>query len=174
MKILIKYLSLSLFAISFAVVASASSKDEAASDESWIVEELRDDFDDRLLSISTLAKDARGNGGWLSATCQLEKKIFTLNIVSTEYGRRLENIESQKDNLKYVIDDGKPKIITTTQIVQGTAISNNLSSRIVKDIMAGGKVVKIKFLGDTGAGPVVRFDIAGAASAMKKIVKSCR
>lgn len=140
----------------------------------WVVKERRDDFDDRLLSLSTLVLDIRSNGGWLSATCELEKKFFTLNIVSTEYGRRLENIESQKGNLKYIIDQGEPKVVTTIQIVHGTSISNDLDSEIVKDIMSGAKEMKVKFLGDTGSGPVVKFDIAGAAPAMKKILKSCR
>lgn len=152
----------------------ANESDQIDAIAPWLIVERRDDFDDRLLSLSTLVTDIRSNGGWLSASCELEKKRFTLNIVSTEYGRRLENIESQKNNLKYAIDEGEPKVITTTQIIHGTSISNDLNSEIVKDIMSGAKKMKVKFLGDTGSGPVVKFDISGAAPAMKKILKSCR
>lgn len=172
-----KTLILNLIVMSLISIASAAPADEidqTQAIETWTIKESRDDFDDRLLSLSTLVSDIRNNGGWLSVSCHLEKKFFTLNIVSTEYGRRFEDIENQKDNLKYVIDDGEPVTVTTTQIIHGTAISNDLDSKIIKDIMSGGKEIKIKFLGDTGVGPVVRFNIEGAAPAINKIIKSCR
>jgi hypothetical protein len=174
MKISIRRLSLSLFCLFFAVPALGNPATQSTLVKPWVIDERRDEFDDRLLSLSTLANDVRGNGGWLSATCQLDKKLFTLNIVSTEYGRRLESIDDQKNNLKYIIDDGQPQFVTTIQIIQGTAISNDLNSKIVTDIMSGGKTMKVKFLGDTNSGPVVKFDIAGAQPAIDKILKSCR
>ncbi|MFT5718117.1 MAG: hypothetical protein ACJAYF_001536 [Arenicella sp.] len=174
MQMLTKSLFLSLLSLFFVVPALADLTSKDTLDTPWVVEERRDEFDDRLLSLSTLVTDLRGNGGWLSATCQLDKKIFTLNVVSTEYGRRLDNIEDQKNNLKYIIDDGKPKTVSTIQIIEGTAISNDLQSKLVKDIMSGGKRMKVKFLGDTGSGPVLKFDISGAEPAIKKILKSCR
>jgi len=166
---------INLFFIVVAVgVGITNASDQTAFVEPWIIEEKRDEFDDNLLSLSTLVLDSRRNGGWLSFGCDLDDKRFTFNIVSSEYGRRFDNVDDQKDNLKYIIDDGKPKLTTTTQVVHGTSIENDPKSPLIKDILAGGKELKVQFLGNLSTGPVAKFDIEKAPKTINKIIKSCR
>lgn len=157
-----------LFFLSLQFTATAN-----AANTQWKYQETRDPFDDSidLMKVTTLAEGT--SGGWLSISCVVKVKRFTLNIVSGELRVGESATSKASDNFRYRIDKTQPKVITMTQVIDGAASSNNISLTILKDIVGGGSKIVTQPIVESTKSHIEKFNIGGASEPVKRIIDAC-
>ena len=139
-----------------------------ASDK-WMVETDIDKFNDKKIVHAGVLSDGGYKAGFIFVSC-----FPTGAEVKVSAGKYIGDTEVYIPNFKYRIDKQKPVSLKFKTTSDSILYVNDLRSRFVKDLMAGGESVLIETKSYDSEAATASFTLRGAKESIAEVIKACK